>query len=68
MEAVIAELARLVGVDNSGFRNKARIREIGEDLDREGGMELMRKAYYAVKNNGIYFSQDIWDGIGSWRC
>jgi len=68
MESVIAELTQLVGVDNSGFTNKARIREIGEDLNGDGGIELMRKAYYAVRNTGIYFSQDIWDGIGSWRC
>jgi hypothetical protein len=27
----------------------------------------MRKAYYAVRNTGVYFSQDIWDGVGSWR-
>jgi hypothetical protein len=63
----VVELTQLVGVDNSGFRNKARIREIGEDLNREGGMEVMRKAYYAVRNNGVYFSQDIWNGVGSWR-
>lgn len=57
-------------MDNSGFRNKARIREIGEDLklNGDGGIELMRKAYYAVRNNEIYFSQDICGGISGWRC
>ena len=63
----MVELTQLVGADNSGFRNEARICEIGEDLNREGGIELMRKAYYAVRNNGVYFSQDIWSGVGSWR-
>ena len=64
---IVVELTQLVGWTIAGFRNKARIREIGEDLNREGGMELMRKAYYAVRNNGVYFSQDIWSGVGSWR-
>jgi hypothetical protein len=64
---LLKELLQLVGSDG-GFGNKTRIREIGEELNRIGGMDLMQCAYYGVKNAGRYFSQDIWDGIGSWRC
>ena len=62
----VSELVRLVGSDG-GFANKRRIREIGEDLNRKGDIEFMRLHYYAVKKQ-VYFSEDIWDGIGSWRC
>lgn len=65
---VEVELAKLVGSDG-GFMNKERLREIGEQLDQLGGIELMRVAHGAVRQSaGVYFSQDIWDGIGSWRC
>jgi hypothetical protein len=65
---VAVELTKLIGGDG-GFRNKERLREIGEQLNQLGGIELMRVAYGAVRQStGVYFSQDIWDGIGSWRC
>lgn len=60
------ELIALVGTDG-GFGNVARIRQIGERVHRLGGMDLMQCFYYGVRNSGRYFSQDIWDGIGSWR-
>ena len=60
------ELIELVGGDG-GFGNAARIRQIGEQVYRLGGMDLMKCFYYGVRNSGRYFSQDIWDGIGSWR-
>jgi hypothetical protein len=64
---LLNELITLVKNDNSGFANKPRIREIGEELNRQGGMKEMQQAYYLVRNTGVYFSQDIWDGIGEWR-
>jgi len=65
--ATVQELRRLVG-DDGGFGNEEPIRAIGERLHREGGMDLMQKAYYAVRNGGPYFSQHIWDGVGEWRA
>jgi len=64
---LLNELITLVKKDNSGFANKARIREVGEELNRTGGMNQMQQAHYLVRNTGLYFSQDIWDGIGEWR-
>lgn len=64
---LLNELITLVKKDNSGFTNKARIREIGEEFNRTGGIKQMQQAYYLVRNTGLYFSQDIWDGIGEWR-
>lgn len=64
---VLNELITLVKKDNSGFANKPRIREIGDELNRQGGMKLMQQAYYLVRNTGVYFSQDIWHGIGEWE-
>ena len=63
-----SELISLVGEDNSGFANRVRIREIGEELYRRGGHRLMQEAYYHVRSTKIYFSQDIWDGIGEWQA
>jgi hypothetical protein len=64
---LLDELLQLVGSD-AGFGNKTRIREIGEELNRIGGMDLLQCAYYGVRNAGRCFSQDIWHGVGSWRC
>jgi uncharacterized Zn finger protein (UPF0148 family) len=64
---LLNELIPLVKKDKGGFANKARIREIGEELNRLGGMKQMQQAYRLVRNTGVYFSQDIWDGIGEWR-
>ena len=72
--SLINELASLVERDAQdsrtlgGFGSKTRIRVIGEELNRIGGMDLMRAVYYSVKNRGPYFSEDIWDGIGDWQC
>ena len=62
----LSELVQLVGSDG-GFANRPRIREIGEELNRQGGIDLMRQFYYAVRREGPYFSQDIWHRIGSWE-
>lgn len=63
---LLRELLELVGNDG-GFGNRSRIREIGEELNRIGGMDLMQCGYYGVRNAGRYFSQQIWDGVGAWR-
>lgn len=65
-DEAVGELVRLIGGD-AGFGNKEPIRAIGEAMDEQGGMELMQQVYYKVRGRGVYFSQDIWDGIGSWR-
>lgn len=64
-DELTGELVRLVGGD-AGFGNKDAIRAIGEELNDAGGMDRMQKVYYLVRKQ-VYFSQDIWDGIGSWR-
>jgi hypothetical protein len=64
---LIVELLGLVKKDSSGFANCSRIREIGEELNRQGGMKLMQQAYYKVRATGTTFSQDIWDKIGEWQ-
>jgi hypothetical protein len=64
---LIVELVTLVKRDNSGFANRPRIREIGQELNRQGGMKLMQQAYYKVRATGAYFSQDIWHEIGEWE-
>jgi hypothetical protein len=60
------ELLGLIG-GAAGFEHWTRIREIGEELNRVGGLKLLRANYEAVKKSGVYFSPDIWDGIGGWR-
>lgn len=66
VDALVDELVRLVGTDG-GFAQAERIREIGELLNAQGGMEKMQEAYYLVRRRGVYFSQDIWHMIGDWR-
>ena len=65
---LVKELIGLVRTDNSGFANAKRIREIGGELNGRGGYKLMQEAYYHVRSTKIYFSQDIWDGIGDWQA
>ena len=48
---LLNELITLVKKDNSGFANKSRIREIGEELNRQGGMKQMQQAYYLVRKH-----------------
>ncbi|WP_145243999.1 hypothetical protein [Urbifossiella limnaea] len=62
----MAELTYLVGADG-GFTFPARIRDIGAEIDREGGFDFMQAYYVAVRACGGYFFQDFWDGIGNWR-
>ena len=62
---VTQELIKLVG-DDGGFCNRAKIEKIGRELNRIGGIKLMGEHYSRIQRN-LYFSQDIWDGIGSWQ-
>ncbi|MCE9567214.1 MAG: hypothetical protein K8U57_34870 [Planctomycetes bacterium] len=72
--SLLRELAGLIEKDSrdaateGGFGSATRIRAIGEELDRQGGIELMRAAYSEVRRRGPYFSDHIWDGIGDWRA
>ena len=65
-EAIVDRIVQLVGGD-AGFSNEAPLREIGEALDRQGGVDRMRLVYYCVRNKGLYFSHDIWHMIEDWR-
>ncbi len=68
-DALIDQLIRWVRSDaTGGFRERDRVRQIGAMLDLKGGIELMRLAHQRVRNQGIHFSQVIWDGIGEWRA
>ena len=47
----------------------ARITEIGEQLDQEGGMRLMRQVGTMVQDQDplkASWLNNAWDGIGSW--
>jgi hypothetical protein len=72
-DPLVDELVELLERDardpatQGGFGHRDRIRAIGEALDRFGGIELMKKVYYRVRERGPYFSQDIWHLIGEWR-
>jgi len=47
----------------------ARITEIGEQLDQEGGMRLMRQVGSMVQDQDLLkasWLNNAWDGIGSW--
>lgn len=49
--------------------HKTECREIGEALNKMGGMQAMQTAYYAAKvqNRSASVIQAYWDGIGEWR-
>ena len=68
VEILIKELARIIGpgFDTSISR---RVREIGEELNKMGGMELMINV--SMKSSAINprvrsFLGKWWDGIGDW--
>jgi hypothetical protein len=69
---LLNELVRLLELDagdpstRGGFGSETRIREVGEELNRKGGFELMQAAYLVVSRR-VRFSQDIWADIGGWR-
>jgi hypothetical protein len=47
---------------------KLECRDIGRKLEKLGGVELMREAYYYAReqNRNIHYVQACWDGIGDW--
>jgi hypothetical protein len=59
------------------LRERFEIREIGRQLDRKGGMELMRRVAHRATEVGpgggppvtwvLSHVQHLWDGIGQWR-
>jgi hypothetical protein len=47
---------------------KLRARVIGEELNRRGGFDLMKRAHDAILSTGAGRSLDgAWDRIGQWR-
>ena len=49
----------------------ARITEIGEQLDQEGGMRLMRQVGSMVQDQDLLkasWLNNAWDGIGDWMA
>lgn len=48
---------------------KAECREIGEALNKLGGMRAMLDGFYAAKERNRCASviQAYWDGVGEWR-
>ena len=68
VEMLIKELSRIIGpgLDTTPV---ARVREIGEELNRVGGMELMTDV--SMKSSAINprvsgFLGKWWDGVGEW--
>lgn len=54
-----------------GSEPRARVRRIGEALDKAGGMDLMLQAHAVVRQNlGGVRARELevaWDGVGDWR-
>ncbi len=48
-----------------------RAREIGEELDGLGGMELMREVFYTIQprigSSNARQLEMVWGGIGDWQ-
>jgi hypothetical protein len=68
VQVLIQELARVIGsgLDMSAV---ARVRELGEELNRIGGMSLMIDASMKASeiNPGVRgFLGKWWDGVGDW--
>ena len=76
-DAVI-ELLQLYGATREGFypsssgASETRVRDIGRQMDAQGGKELMREVHskFARMTNtpgGARNLEIMWDGIGSWQ-
>lgn len=68
VQILIEELARIIG-PGLDMTPVARVREIGEELNRIGGMNLMMDA--SMKASAINprvrgFLGKWWDGVGEW--
>lgn len=52
-------------------RASARLAEIGSQINKKGGFDLMQKAFKRVRNQagacGSYLDR-AWDGIGQWQA
>ena len=70
---LIDELLKLTRYWNAydlvGKEDQKRITEIGRELDKMGGYDLMLYAYRTVKSANRYVTaiQAYWDGIGAWK-
>jgi hypothetical protein len=63
--------------DEPLFRDRSAFRELGRELDRNGGLELMRRVAHRATEVGPYGDSPVpwvtrhverlWDGIGDWR-
>ncbi len=60
---------------DEGYPQYQEIREIGQELNTKGKIELMRMVFEYVKNNTTrpprefnpVIIEAMWDGIGTWR-
>lgn len=53
------------------FQERFEIRQIGRELDRKGGKDLMRAVAHRASEVGpqwvLHHVERLWDGIGEWR-
>ena len=53
--------------------NKARIKELGEAINKRGGKQAMVMNYYTmmhfmdIEKPKIRYVESIWDGVGEWK-
>ena len=70
-EQLINELISIGRTRSYLPRGEGRIREIGEELNKVGGMGLMQRAheqvYSALGNVKARELESAWNGIGMWR-
>lgn len=71
LERLLAELVSIGRTTGYLPREEGRTREIGEELNRIGGIELMRTAhervYSSLGNVKARELESAWGGIGQWR-
>lgn len=64
-----AVLGRGVNTDERRQAMHRREKEIGQTLNKLGGIDLMRAAAYKLINDGLSYESDfyVWHGIGDWQ-
>jgi hypothetical protein len=57
--------------DEKFFHERFEIRQLGRELDRKGGKDLMRTVAHRAGEIGpqwvLHHVEQLWDGIGDWR-
>jgi hypothetical protein len=57
--------------DDKFFHERFEIRQLGRELDRKGGKDLMRTVAHRASEIGPqwvpHHVEQLWDGIGDWR-